>query len=82
MTEIDYSDHAVEWLEKAEQEKRERIVKKVDSIQDFPEHYLTRLSGSPYYRLRVGKYRVIIDWQQDNDRLFVREINHREGAYD
>lgn len=82
MTELVYSDHAVEWLEKAEPGTRERIVKKLDSIQDFPEHYLKRLSGSPYHRLRVGDYRVIIDWKRDDDELQVREINHRERAYD
>jgi mRNA interferase RelE/StbE len=82
VTELVYSDHAVEWLEKAEPGTRERIVKKLDSIQDFPEHYLKRLSGSPYHRLRVGDYRVIIDWKRDDDELQVREINHREGAYD
>ena len=82
MTEVVYSDRAVEWLENAEQETRERIVKKLDGVKDFPEHYLKRLSDSPYHRQRVGDYRVIIDWQKDKDRIFVREIHHREGAYD
>jgi hypothetical protein len=25
---------------------------------------------------------VIIDWKRDDDELQVREIKHREGAYD
>jgi mRNA interferase RelE/StbE len=43
---------------------------------------MKRLSGSPYYRLRVGDYRVIIDWRKDDGELFVREIGHRRNVYD
>lgn len=82
MTEVVYSDRAVEWLEDAEKETQERIIKKLDEVKDFPEHYITRMSGRPYYRLRVGDYRVIIDWQKDKDRLFIRSIGHRDGVYD
>jgi len=82
VTEVIYSDRAVEWLEDAEDETRERIVKKLDDVNDFPDHYLISLSESPYYRLRLGDYRVIIDWKKDEDGLFVRDIRHREGAYD
>ena len=55
---------------------------KLDEITDFPEHYLKRLSGAPYYRLRVGDYRVIIDWRKDDEELFVRDIGHRRNIYD
>jgi mRNA interferase RelE/StbE len=40
------------------------------------------MSGTPYYRLRVGDYRVIIDWQKDDSLLFVRKIGHRRNIYD
>jgi len=43
---------------------------------------LKRLSGSPHYRLRVGDYRVIIDWRKEEGELFVREIGHRRNVYD
>ncbi|MDY6765387.1 MAG: type II toxin-antitoxin system RelE/ParE family toxin [Halobacteria archaeon] len=69
-------------VEDAEKELRERIVRKLDDVEDFPEHYLKRLSGSPYYRLRVGDYRVIIDWKKDEGELFVRKIDHRDSVYD
>lgn len=84
MAEIDVSEQAADWLRDAEPDVRDRIMKKLRSIEDFPDHYLTRLSGSPYYRLRVGDYRVIIDWQRDEDpeTLFVRDIGHRRNVYD
>ena len=82
MTEVTYSEHATEWLENAERETQERIVKKLRSISDFPEHYLERLSDSPFYSLRVGDYRVIIDWDKDDGELFVRRIGKRDSVYD
>lgn len=49
-----------------------------------PGHYLKSLSGSLYHRLRVGDYRVIINWRRDEDPevLFVREVGHRRNIYD
>ena len=82
MTDVLVSDNAAEWLHDAEPEVRDRIVNKLNDISDFPDHYLKRLSGSPYYRLRVGDYRVIIDWYKDEEELFVRDIGHRRNIYD
>ena len=82
MTEVVVSDRAADWLRDAEPDVRDRIMKKLHDITDFPDHYLKRLSGSPYYRLRVGDYRVIIDWRKEDDELFVRDIGHRRNVYD
>lgn len=82
MASIEVSEKAAEWLEKAEDEIQERILKKLNDVADFPEHYLKRLRGSPYYRLRVGDYRVIIDWKKDEDTLLVRRIDKRDRVYD
>lgn len=81
MAEVEYSDRATDWLRDAENEIATRIVKKLSEVSDFPDHYLKRLSGSPYYRLRVGDYRVIIDWRKNDDMLFVRRISKRDTAY-
>lgn len=82
MADVVVSDRAAEWLQDAEADVRDRITKKLYEIEDFPGHYLKRLRDSPYYRLRVGDYRVIIDWDQSASELFVREIGHRRNVYD
>ena len=82
MADVVVSDRAADWLRDAESDIRDRIMNKLHDIEDFPDHYLKRLSGSPYYRLRVGDYRVIIDWRKDDGELFVREIGHRRNVYD
>lgn len=82
--EINYSQQAAEQLEDLDSEAAERIVSKLDDVVWQPDHYLKRLTDSPYYRLRVGDYRVIIDWQRNEDpeMLFVRRVGHRRNIYD
>jgi len=82
MADVIVSERAADWLRDAESDISERIRKKLHDISDCPEHYLKRLSGSLYYRLRVCDHRVIIDWQEDDGELFVREIGHRRNIYD
>ena len=54
MAEVEYSSRAVEWIEEAEPDAREQVRKKLEQAADFPEHFLRRLTNSPYYRLRAG----------------------------
>ena len=82
MVEVVVSDSAADWLRDAEPDVRDRITDKLHDITNFPDHYLKRLSGSSYYQLRVGDYRVIIDWRKDDGELFVREVGHRRNVYD
>ena len=84
MAEIEYSSRAVEWVEGAEPDAREQVRKKLEQAADFPDHFLTRLTNSPYYRLWAGDYRAVIDWRRNRDPevLFVREIGHRDGFYE
>jgi len=37
--------------------------------------------NSPYYRLRVGDYRVILDIQEAILRILVLKVGHRESIY-
>lgn len=82
--EVEYSQQAADQLESLEPETAQRIVKKLDNVVWKPDHYLKRLRDSPYYRLRVGDYRVIIDWRRDEDPevLFVRDVGHRRNIYE
>jgi len=40
-----------------------------------------RLTNSPFYRLRIGSYRVILDLQQNKMIIFVVETDHRGRIY-
>lgn len=82
MTDVELSERACEWLAESEPDVREQVTKRLEQAQNFPDHFLHRLSNSPYYKLRAGDYRAIVDWRRNDDVLFVRFIGHRRNVYD
>ncbi|KAF6245121.1 type II toxin-antitoxin system RelE/ParE family toxin [Nitrosopumilus sp. b2] len=76
-----WSEKSVKQLEKLDKKNAQRVYDAVlDSIQD-PFKSVSRLSNSPFYRLRVGNYRVILDLQQSKMIIFVIEADHRGRIY-
>lgn len=68
-------------LEKFESVDAERIINKLDEIGDFPDHYLDRLKNHPGYKLRVGAFRVLIDWDKHNEVLYAIDAFERKKEY-
>ena len=82
MAEVKFTDPAKDQLSKLEKGVRSRIYDKLEDSKDWPDHFLERLKGYPYHKLRVGDYRVIIDWIKDRDQLYVIAVGHRKNIYD
>lgn len=68
-------------LEGMDSKTRSRIIEKVESIKDSPFQYVKRLMGVPLYRLRMGKYRVILDIKNNELLIFVVMVGKRENIY-
>jgi mRNA interferase RelE/StbE len=47
-------------------------------LADYP-HY--RLAGSSEYRLRVGDYRVIYQYEKEQNEIFVLAVGNRDKIY-
>jgi mRNA interferase RelE/StbE len=60
---------------------RRRIASKVDALARDPFRYLTRLVNSPYYRLRVGDFRVIVAVEAQIVTIVVLQVVHRRNAH-
>ena len=82
MYEIIVSDKAKKQLSKLPQDIRDRIGIALERIRIRPQHFVLRLVGSPYYRLRVGNYRVILDIINEKLVIMIIEIGHRKNIYD
>jgi mRNA interferase RelE/StbE len=82
VTDLDYSERAVEHLEGLEREHARRLVNKLEEACEWTEHRLRTLSGTPYYSVRAGDYRAIVDWDRENDVLLVKAAGHRRNIYD
>lgn len=68
-------------IEQYETESADRILTKLESIGDFPSHFLDRLQNHPGYRLRVGDYRVLVDWDKDSETLYAIDVFERKREY-
>jgi len=79
---IIWSDSARRQLKKLERTVARRIFEKVGELREDPPRYIQKLVNSPYYRLRVGDYRVILDVQRGTLRILVLKVGHRESVYD
>lgn len=85
MADVYFTERGHERLNEQDPEMRERIKKKLREIRDWPRHFLKPLKGRDDYVLRVGDYRVLIEWRKNDDsadELYVKSIGHRRNFYD
>ena len=81
MHKIIFSKKAEREFLKLDRPVQRRIVAVLERIRVRPGRYLTRLSGLPYYKLRVGDYRLIIDLQDDVMIVYVIKVANRRNVY-
>lgn len=80
MTDVLLSETARDRLSDLEADVRERIK---DALREIdPNRDLSRLSGDDVYKLRVGNYRVIADWDRQEENVYVLTVGHRSTVYD
>jgi len=68
-------------LRKLDPGTAEKILKKIASLESFPElPNIKRLKNFyPPFRMRVGEYRVLFD--VEDEQLIVVSVRHRKEAY-
>lgn len=81
---IEYEPEALADLEKLTQAVRERVVKKINWLaenfdQVNPQSLTADLSG--FFKLRVGDYRVIYEFNREEEIIFIDRIGHRREVY-
>ena len=79
--EVIWSEKSVKQLEKIDKKNAQKIYDSVLDCAKDPFRAVLRLINSPFYRLRVGNYRVILDLQQKKMIIFVVETDQRGKIY-
>ena len=79
--EVIWSEKSVKQLAKIDTKNAQKIYDSVLGCVKDPFQTVTRLTNSPFYRLQVGNYRVILDLQQRKMIIFVVETDHRGKIY-
>ena len=60
---------------------KNRVKEKLNLVSENPFHFLEHYEGGNYYKLRIGKYRALIDVDFDRKILFVRVFDIRGKIY-
>ena len=76
-----FSDYSLKQLEKLPKDIQKRIISTLKRCRIRPHHFVKKLVGSPYFRLRVGEYRVIMDIFDNELKIHVIELGHRKNIY-
>ena len=76
-----WSDDAIQDLHQLEHFIAKRILKKTRELENNPYKNIKRLTGLPYYRLRIGDYRIIFDIQQNKLIILIIHVEHRKKIY-
>lgn len=73
---IRYSKQAIKFLAKQDDATRKRIK---SALEKLPAGDVKKLTGLPYYRLRVGDFRVL--FTRDGHIIEVAKIDNRGQVY-
>jgi len=83
MADVRISESALDELDSLDPPAPERIRSKLlDEVAAHPDRHLVRLSRRDDYRVRVGDYRVIVDWDKTENVLRVTKVEKRDTVYD
>lgn len=81
MYNIEFSKSAEKEFFKLERVIQERVVAVLERVSINPYPHIKKLVGNPYFRLRVGDYRVILDIRDQKFIILVIEVGHRKNIY-
>jgi len=61
---------------------RQRIIGRIQDLASEPRPPGSdKMSGSPYYRVRQGKYRIVYEIQDDILVIQILKVGHRKDVY-
>ena len=80
--EIIWSIKAADQMRSLDRSVAKRIHEKVGQLHQNPERYVEKLVRYPYYRIRVGDYRVILDVKHESVRILILKVGHRSKIYE
>ena len=81
---VSFEQESVDDLDQISQVMRVRILKKIQWLSvNFEKIPALPLTGqwSGFYKLRIGDYRVIYEFDVDNQLIFIARVGHRREIY-
>lgn len=81
MYSLEISKSAKRFLKRIPKLDSDIILNKIYSLRENPFRFLKRLKGHKLWRLRVLKYRVIVNVIVSGNKIIVLRIDYRKSVY-
>ncbi len=81
MSIVEWTQNSLDFLDKLDKKDSERIVKKIDEIKESPIRFIKGLINKDFGKIRIGDYRLFVDFIIKENKLIIRSIKHRKNAY-
>jgi mRNA-degrading endonuclease RelE of RelBE toxin-antitoxin system len=78
---IEWHPRAAENLANLPKDIKDRVIKRIDKMQDNPFHFLEHYEGQDFYKFRVGDYRALVDIDFENKIIKIQVFGHRKKIY-
>ena len=80
---IEVKKPAAKNLKKIPKGDRKHIIDKIDSLAENPPSLdTTKMKGNnPFYKVRVGDYRIVYEIQEDVLLILIVKVGHRKDIY-
>lgn len=78
---IIWDDKARENIKKLDYNISRRIVKKMREVRLNPKRHMFNLINKRNLKIRIGDYRLFVDYYEKDNKLIIRSIKHRKNAY-
>ena len=59
----------------------QRLIKTIENLQSNPYKNAKKIIGKEFYRIRVGKYRIVYEIIKKDFEILVYKIGHRKDIY-
>ena len=78
MFDLFFTAESKKFLKKLNRQDSKRIISTLERCRIRPYSHVKKLVSSPYFRLRVGNYRVILNIREGKLLIIIVEIGHRK----
>ncbi len=79
---IEIAPAAERQIRKLEPAVRKRLFQKIETLESNPRQSgVEKLTGSDFYRLRVGDYRIIYEIEDRITRVLIVKVGNRKEIY-
>jgi len=78
---IRFSEKGEKQFNKLDKSVAKRFLNVFERIQQRPFHFIKKKEGTPYFLLRVGNHRAVLDVDLKKEIIYIIDVGDRKNIY-